>query len=126
MSDMVFEPNARGELDLATLFKIIWLRRWLVIICTLATAAAFVAAAFILTPVYRAETVVVPGDADNRTGGLGSMLGQFGGLAAMAGLDLSSKGSMTEEALAVLRSRGFTEGFLRDEAILPQLFAKKW
>jgi uncharacterized protein involved in exopolysaccharide biosynthesis len=123
---MSYAPSASGDLDLATLFKILWRRRWLIFICTFVCAAAFVAAAFLVTPVYRVETVVVPGEADNRAGGMGSVLGQFGGLAAMAGLDISAKGSMTEEAIAVLRSREFTETFLRDEGVLPQLYATRW
>jgi uncharacterized protein involved in exopolysaccharide biosynthesis len=126
MNDVIDEPNAQGDIDLTTLFKVIWRRRWLVVMCTFVFAAAFVAVAFIVTPVYRAQTVVVPGDADKRVGGLGSMLGQFGGLAAIAGLDMPSNGSMTEEALAVLRSRGFTENFLKEEGVMPLLYAKRW
>jgi capsular polysaccharide biosynthesis protein len=126
MNDLIDGPNAQGDLELSTLFKVLWRRRWLIIISTVVCAAALVAVAFIATPVYRAETVLVPGDAEKRMGGLGSMLGQFGGLAAIAGLDVGSTGSMTEEALAVLRSRGFTESFLREEGVMPLLFASRW
>jgi uncharacterized protein involved in exopolysaccharide biosynthesis len=126
MNDVSNTPNPPRDLDLATLFKVVWNRRWLITISTIVCAAAFVAAAFMATPIYRVETVVVPGEGDNRAGGMGSMLGQFGGLAAMAGLDISAKGSMTEEAIAVLRSRGFTESFLREEGVMPQLYAKRW
>jgi uncharacterized protein involved in exopolysaccharide biosynthesis len=126
MNEVIDGPNARGDLELATLFRVLLRRRWLIVISTIVCATVFVAVAFLVTPVYRATTVLVPGDADKRTGGLGSMLGQFGGLAAIAGLDIGSDGSMTEEALAVLTSRGFTESFLRDEGVMPQLYASRW
>jgi uncharacterized protein involved in exopolysaccharide biosynthesis len=126
MSDAIYRPNAEGDLDLATLFAVLWRRRWLISACTFFFAAVFVAIAFMATPLYRAETVLVPGEAENRMNGLGSMLGQFGGLAAIAGLDVGSNAVMTEEALAVLRSRDFTETFLREEALMPVLYAKRW
>lgn len=114
------------DLDLAALFSIVWKRRWLIIISVMVCSAAFVALAFTLKPVYRAEIVLVPGNADKGVGGLGSMLGQFGGLAAIAGIDVSDSGAMIEEALAVLRSRGFTEVFLQEEGVMPLLYAKQW
>lgn len=126
MNDVSYAPNPPRDLDLAVLLRVVWNRRWLITISTIVCAAAFVAAAFMSTPIYRVETVVVPGEGDNRAGGMGSMLGQFGGLAAMAGLDVSAKASITEEAIAVLRSRGFTETFLREEGVMPQLYAKQW
>jgi capsular polysaccharide biosynthesis protein len=43
-------------------------------------------------------------------------------LATLAGLELGSSGSTIEEGLAVLRSREFTETFIREEGLLPVLF----
>jgi hypothetical protein len=42
------------------------------------------------------------------------------------GIDLGGTDSLTEEALAVLKSRQFTEQFIVDRNLLPVLFAKQW
>jgi uncharacterized protein involved in exopolysaccharide biosynthesis len=59
-------------------------------------------------------------------GGLGSALGQLSGLASLAGIQLGGESSRLEEALAVLRSRQFTEKFVADQQLMPQLFPRKW
>lgn len=79
--------------------------------------------AFLTTPVYRAETVSVAASSDQD--GLGSSLGQLGGLAAMVGIDLGGRGDV-QETLAVLRSREFSESFIRKHDLMPGLFARKW
>lgn len=112
-------------IDLRTLFALIW--RWrLVVIGTVVLFAggSFVASLF-MTPVYRASTVLVPAESDTASlGPLGSALSQLGGLAALASIDLGSSGTNIEEALAVLRSREFTEKFIREENLMPELFPK--
>jgi uncharacterized protein involved in exopolysaccharide biosynthesis len=40
----------------------------------------------------------------------------------LAGIDFGSSGTNVEESLAVLRSREFTEAFIREENLLPVLF----
>lgn len=88
---------------------------------------AFAAAAFVMAPVYRATAVMVPAAADRGiAGSLGSALGQLGGLASLAGITVGSGDSQTEEALAVLRSREFTEDFIRDQRLMPELFSRRW
>jgi uncharacterized protein involved in exopolysaccharide biosynthesis len=58
-------------------------------------------------------------------GSLSSALGQLGGLASLAGIEIGGGGSQVEESLAVLRSRGFTERFITDQKILSELFPKR-
>jgi uncharacterized protein involved in exopolysaccharide biosynthesis len=96
-----------------------------------AIVAVFVAlattAAFLVTPVYRSSALLVPADVEGS--GMGSLLGglgELGGLAALAGVDLGGGRSATEESLAVLRSREFTEAFIRDRDLLPVLFHTAW
>jgi uncharacterized protein involved in exopolysaccharide biosynthesis len=81
-----------------------------------------------MTPVYVSSTVLVPANAD-RSGlqsALGSTIGQLSGLAAIVGLGVNSGSAQTQEALAVLRSREFTERFIRDENLMPELFPEQW
>lgn len=103
-------------------------RRWWVIGSVLFFSVAFTAAALLMTPVYRAKAILIPTNTTQESGigGGGSALGQLGGLASLAGVEIGSKGSPTDEALAVLKSREFTERFINDRHLLPQLFASKW
>jgi uncharacterized protein involved in exopolysaccharide biosynthesis len=52
-------------------------------------------------------------------------LGALGGLASLAGLQLGGSAGKAER-IALLKSRGLTEDFIRDKALLTVLFAKKW
>lgn len=115
--------------DLRKLLDGLIAHRWLVIICVLVSTVAFVTVAFVMTPVYRAVTTLVPASNERNTlaGSLGSTLGQLGGLASLAGVSLGSADAATEEALAVLRSRQFTERFINDLNLMPQLYsADQW
>jgi uncharacterized protein involved in exopolysaccharide biosynthesis len=112
---------------LAVILDRIWAGRWWVVIAVLASTAAFMATAALMTPVYRAAVVLAPAGSDrNGLGGLGSSLGELGGLAALAGVNIGAPESITEEALAVLRSRQFTEAFISDRKLMPKLFPKQW
>lgn len=114
-------------IDLRALILKFWARKGLIIASTLLVVAAFTAAALLMTPKYRATTVMVAASPDGASGGgLGSALGQLGGLASLAGINVGSGAAEIEEFLAVLRSREFTEGFIRDNELMPALFDSKW
>lgn len=98
-------------------------QRVLVVGTVLVVAALATAIAFLLTPVYRAEVVMLP-VTDEETG-LKSIVGQFGGLASLAGVNLPS-GGQQEEVIAILESRAFTAAFISDRQLLPTLFADRW
>ena len=119
-------PNDEDELDLSALFARLRAGRWWIIGSVAVCTAVAVAAAFLMTPVYRASTILVPANSDKGMDVLGSALGQLGGLASIAGIGGGSRGSDTEESLAVLRSREFTERFIQEERLLPRLYASKW
>lgn len=119
--------GSSGEMDLRLMLARLWAKRWWLTVSVVLFTGGFVAAAFLMVPVYRGTTVVVSADVDRGgAGGLGSSLGAIGGLASLAGINLGSGGSHTEEALAVLRSREFTEGFINDNNLMPELFADRW
>jgi uncharacterized protein involved in exopolysaccharide biosynthesis len=104
-----------------------WRRKWLIFAIALCSIAAFTAVAFWMTPIYRATAILIPADS-NRSGGggLSAALGSVGGLASLAGIALPGTDYGVEETLAVLKSRQFTEPFLVDEKIAPQVFAGLW
>jgi uncharacterized protein involved in exopolysaccharide biosynthesis len=79
-----------------------------------------------MRPVYRSQILLAPANSDSAQGGLSALAGQFGGLAALAGVDIAGVGRDSNEAIAILRSRGFTEDFIVSENLMPILFYKKW
>lgn len=115
-------------IDFQLFFAKIRAKRWWVAGCVLVTTAAFVSAAYLMTPIYRASVVLISASSDRKgqNESLSSALGQFSGLATLAGGALGSTDPETEEALAVLMSREFTQRFIEDKNLMPQLFAKSW
>ena len=127
MNSYVGDTFRHGDVDIPAVLAKLRARVWWIIGSIVIFTIAFGVAALIMTPVYRASTVVVQATSDSGAmGGLGGSLGQLGGLASLAGIALGSAGSQVEETLAVLRSRGFTEGFIRDNELLPELFHDRW
>jgi uncharacterized protein involved in exopolysaccharide biosynthesis len=118
--------TAEGEIDFRRVGVRLWQgRRW-ILTSVLCFSAAFAAAAIFMTPIYRAEVVLVPTNSRG-AGSLGSGIGQqLGGLASLAGLNLGGTEQDTEEALAVLQSREFTEAFINDRSLMPVLFYAGW
>lgn len=57
---------------------------------------------------------------------LSNLAGQFGGLAALAGVNLGGGGGTKDESIAFLKSRALTEKFIKDENLLPVLFSENW
>jgi uncharacterized protein involved in exopolysaccharide biosynthesis len=118
--------TVEGEIDLRRVGARLWQgRRWL-LTSLLCFTAAFAAAAIFMTPIYRAEVVLVPTN-EQSSGKLGSAVGQLGGgFAALAGLNFGATDQETEEALTVLKSREFTEAFIKDRNLMPVLFYGLW
>ena len=68
---------------------------------------------------------MVPAQTADSVGGIGSMLGDLGGIASLAGLNLGG-GQSTTEAIAFLKSRQFAEDFIREKELLPVFFSDQW
>lgn len=127
MSESDSERTGRGEtLDVRTALRLLLRKRWWIIASVVLSTAVFASAAF-RKPVYRAVTVLIPVSSERGNFvGAGSALGQLGGLASLAGLSLNGNDAATAEALGVMRSRQFSEKFIVDDNLMPQLFAKAW
>jgi uncharacterized protein involved in exopolysaccharide biosynthesis len=105
---------------------IVQVRRWprTFVATVVLTVVGILAYAWLTAPVYRAVVKVMPRENDNPAGGLQSVIGQLGGLAAMAGL---SFGSVNEqEAIALLKSRALFTEFASQQNLMPVLFSKQW
>jgi uncharacterized protein involved in exopolysaccharide biosynthesis len=108
------------EIDIIDLWWMVWRYRWLVVASTAIFAVGAVVLALLATPIWRAEAVVTP-VREEGLGGASSLLSQFGGLASLAGVNLSM-GDASQEAKAVLRSRRLVEEFIKRHVPLEQLF----
>jgi LPS O-antigen subunit length determinant protein (WzzB/FepE family) len=121
-------PLDDDELDLREFFLRLWADKWRVIWLVLAGAIIAGAIGFLMTPVYRAAAVMVSAtpDRSSLSSALGSALGSLNNLASLAGVNVGGNEAAVEEALAVMRSRKFTEDFIRDNNLLPVLFSGDW
>jgi uncharacterized protein involved in exopolysaccharide biosynthesis len=121
----VFEPGSPRPVTFGELFRASRERWWWLLLGAILGLALGTAAAFLLRPVYQGKVLMVAVKDDAAAGGLAGLVGQFGGLASLAGISMGSD-SRRAENVAVLMSRGFTERFIRDENLLPILFASRW
>lgn len=95
---------------------------WVLAIAGFLGAVAFTAVSHLLPRVYRAEAVLTPTQGGGSSGGLGSLLSRYGGIAAAIGMDVSAAATQTNEAIATMRSRTFIEQFISERKLLPVLF----
>ncbi len=111
------------QVDLMGLFRAIWRGKLLIFGCVLIFLVASVFYAKSLPNLYVSTAVVSP--ADSKGGhGFGSLAGQFGGLASLAGISVGGAGAnKTAEALEILQSWAFIEEFINDQNIAPLVLA---
>ena len=121
--EIVVEDTRDGGLLIDRLLQ----KRWWVVASTLLFTGAAAVAAFLMNPIYRASTVMISASAERSSeGSLSGALGQLGSLASFAGITVGAGDSEVEEALAVLKSREFTEKFISEKNLMPELFARQW
>ena len=99
--------------------------RYVVIAVAVLVVLAVAVLAFTATPIYRSEVVMVS-NLEQDSSRLSSLASQFGGLAALTGIDLGSDRGARQEALATLRSRAFNQQFIAEHDLLKELFWDKW
>jgi uncharacterized protein involved in exopolysaccharide biosynthesis len=125
-----YADEAEGEMDIRAIVAKLLAGKWWIIASVVVFTGAFIAAAILLTPIYRASTVLIPAksDKDLDSGGGGALGGGggIGSVASLVGINLGGGDSATEEALGVLKSRQFTDKFISDLNLMPVLYAKLW
>lgn len=133
MADQTIQPNQHAnqqmtyddEIDLLELWDILvekW--QWIAGVTGLSAVIAIVVS-LMMTPIYRAEVIVVPADDSGGKGGMAALASQFGGLADLAGVNLGGGGGKGE-AIALLKSRALIESFVKENDLLPVLFEDDW
>lgn len=118
------DGNASDSVDFKAITEFLLARRWKFIAFMLAGGILMFGASYAISPKYRAEVLMAP-VASESSGGLSSLLSQYGALASTMGVDLGNDDQTTTNALATLKSRQFIERFIVDNNIL-ELFRSKW
>jgi uncharacterized protein involved in exopolysaccharide biosynthesis len=111
--------------DLRTFLLSAWQRKSVVVgamiigLCLAGTVAA------IKTPKFRAEVVLAEADNRQSSSGLAGLGGQFGNLAALAGVNLGRGGSL-DESLATITSNTVLYEFIRRNDLLKVILDTRW
>jgi uncharacterized protein involved in exopolysaccharide biosynthesis len=121
----VYAVDDADEVRLSDLWRAIWAGKWLIGASALGAAVLFVLVSFLITPDFRSSVLAAPTAQSMPTSGLASLASQFAGVAALTGFNMES-GTPTAEAIATLKSRAFTERFMREHNLLPILYADDW
>ncbi|MEO8064333.1 MAG: hypothetical protein ABI821_16480 [Pseudomonadota bacterium] len=123
---VVLPPQvAEDSIDFSR-FLSLALQSWiLLLVCGLMGSAIAIAISFQFHSLYRAQALVAP-VTQGGSGVGGSLRNQFGGIAALAGIDISGGGDRKPEFFATLSSVGFAREFIKSENLLPVLFAEQW
>jgi uncharacterized protein involved in exopolysaccharide biosynthesis len=113
------------EISLLDIWRV--LRRYKTMIFAAVLVGVVVPGIFtmLMTPVYRAETLIAPVPRDEERNRFAAPLSELSGIAALAGLNIQ-RGGRKNEAIALLKSRALTEQFIKDEKLRPVLFGQHW
>ncbi len=115
--------NTDNEIDLKELWDVIWRGKWIIVLTTILFAVASVFYALSLPNIYKSQVLLAPASSED-SGGLGSISGQLGGLASLAGINLGgAKADKTGLAIEILKSRKFARDFIQKRNLLPDLMA---
>jgi len=128
LNSAALELDARESSDLTELIGKLWAGKLWILGSGLLLALLSGVVAFKMTPIYQSSTILVPANPERSSlsGSLGSALGSLGGLASLADIKLGSSGTNAVEALAVLRSRQFTDKFIADRQLMQIFFSELW
>jgi len=80
----------------------------------------------LVTPVYKAQVLVSPANSSNTNNQLTALTEQFGSLARLGGFDLNQSANNEKVAVEIMKSKIFTNKFLRENNLLPVIFADIW
>jgi len=108
------------DFTLAAVSEFLWRHRLLIAVVSIVFTVTAGVLAFRTKPYFRAE-VMVTEVRERGMGAMGSLASQLGGLASLAGVNLTAGGSNNQEAAAILESRHLAEEFIKRNELLPEL-----
>ena len=126
MSKDVLTPDAAhaydDEIDLRELFAVLRAGKNKILAITAVFALVAVIYALSVPNQYKATVLLAP--AQSQSGGLSGALGQLGGLASLAGMNLDmDNGGETQMALEIMHSWSFIESFIANNDLAVEVYA---
>ena len=110
------------EIDLRELFSVLWADKIKIITITAIFAVASVIFALSMPNQYKATALLAPAQSDD--GALSGALGQLGGLASLAGVNIrGGESSESQIAQEIMKSWSFVEGFIADNDLAVEVYA---
>ena len=117
------DSDSDDEIDLFDLIRILH-RSWKLIIGSVLFCAILAFVLALMSPdVFKAEVLLVPVKDENQ--GIPSSMNQFGGLVALAGINIPGSSNM-ERVMATLQSRKFLKYHIENRNVLAQIYDKQW
>ena len=117
--------NYDDEIDLRELFHVLWDKIFYIGAITSIFSLISIIYALMLPNIYQSQAVMMPMEDDQ---GMSGMLGQYSGMASLAGISLPSEsGSKAQEAIARIQSfEFFSNSFLPHIKLENLMAVKKW
>ena len=112
-----------NDIDLIKQIRTIFIEWKKIVIVTIFCSGFAVFYSLKVQEVFKAEILLSPSQEESSIAS--SPLGQFGGLAAMAGISIPSS-TNTEKVLAILKTREFLKKFIKNKNLLPLIFYDNW
>jgi len=114
-------PHSEDSVDLLDYWRIIWNRKWLLIIVIIIASVAGAGYSLTLPNIYRASVIASPMGEKAK-----DPRGRLARFAALAGVGASESGVSLDEKLVIVRSRQFLLDFVSEFKLKPLLFSDKW
>lgn len=117
--------NYDDEIDLRELFHVLWDKRFYIGAITSIFSLISIIYALMAPNIYQSQAVMMPMEANQ---GMSGMLGQYSGMASLAGITLPSESvSKAQEAIARIQSfEFFSNSFLPNIKLENLMAVKKW
>ena len=117
--------NKKEDLDLFDIAHILWSQKIVIFSLTTVFIILSLMFALILPNIYKSEALLMP---QEETSGMGGMLGQYSGMAGLAGISIPTEsGTKSQEAISRVRSFDFFSKYFLPRIELANLVAvKKW
>jgi len=113
------------EIDLLELLRQLLRFKFSILILTLLCGIGALAVALTTPNTYQAY-VLISSSQKSSGGGLSALASQYGGVAALAGINLGSGNNEMDSAISLLQSRKFIISMIEEENLKPVLFPKSW
>ncbi|GMM69674.1 Wzz/FepE/Etk N-terminal domain-containing protein [Alteromonas sp. MTD1] len=119
------QKDIANRVDIKEIVSDLWEGKWIIIASTVLTALITVFYSLSIPNIYKSEVLLAPVQ-ETTSGGISGIANQFGGLASLAGVNLSNaSGDKVTIALELLKSRQFIGEFIDTYELKATLLAVK-